>query len=243
VSLVAEHQPGRVEGEGGQVVVRISDTGVGIAPEKIPQLFEMFVQIDGTRGGHEGGLGIGLALVRHLVEMHGGSVAASSEGLGRGAEFVVRLPVAATTRVAAGPADAVQRAASPPRRILVADDLPDNATSLTVLLRRLGHEVETAYGGVEAIQAAERFRPELALLDIGMPDVDGFEVCRRLRAEPWGKDMVLVALTGWGQERDRRKALEAGFDAHLVKPLDPARLETLLSGFGPGGSGGEIRPT
>jgi CheY-like chemotaxis protein len=217
-------------GEPSAVIVRVRDTGIGIDPEKLPRLFEMFVQLDGPARRAEGGLGIGLALVRHLVQLHGGTVAAHSEGPGRGSEFVVRLPVAPPLAAAAG------NGASPAlvnaergRRILVVDDLPDNAASLTVLLRRLGHRVETAFGGREALTMAAEFRPQVMLLDIGMPDLDGFEVCRRIRSEPWGREIFVSGLSGWGQESDQQRAVEAGFDALLVKPLDYALLEAMLA--------------
>jgi signal transduction histidine kinase len=217
------------DGEPTAIEVRVRDTGVGIEPAKLPRLFEMFVQLDGAERRGEGGLGIGLALVRHLVLLHGGTVEAHSEGAGRGSEFVVRLPV-----VAGAAAPAAGKTSGPiiperSRRILVVDDMPDNAASLTVLLRRLGHRVETAFGGVEAIALADQFRPQVMLLDIGMPDLDGFEVCRRVRDHDWGKEIFLVALSGWGQEADQRRAKEAGFDAHLVKPLDYGQLEAMLA--------------
>jgi signal transduction histidine kinase len=215
------------------VIVRVRDSGVGIEPGKLSRLFEMFVRLDPVGDGADrragGGLGIGLALVRHLVLLHGGSVEARSEGLGRGSEFIVRLPVAG-----AGHQGVAMEAPFAPRpvaerRILVVDDLPDNAASLTVLLRRLGHRVETAFCGLDALTLAGEFRPQVILLDIGMPDLDGFEVCRRLRAESWGREIFLVALSGWGQESDQRRSAEAGFNAHLVKPLDYSLLESILT--------------
>ncbi len=230
IGLFAEVEPPGSE-EPVAVVVRVRDSGVGIPAEKLPELFEMFVQIDNGPGRTHGGLGIGLALVRHLVEMHGGEVEASSDGPGRGSEFAVRLPVLAVARLP-GPAETPAHAGArkgPELRILVVDDLPDNAASLMVLLRRLGNRVESAYGGIEALAMVQRFRPHLVVLDLGMPDLDGFEVCRRIRELEGGRSIVLVALTGWGQEQDRRRAKEAGFDAYLVKPLDHAAFDTLLA--------------
>lgn len=230
IGLLAEVEPPDSENPVA-VVVRVRDTGVGIPAERLPDLFEMFVQIESGPGRAHGGLGIGLALVRHLVEMHGGEVEASSGGPGSGAEFAVRLPVLSVARLP-GPDDASPDAsalAGPHLRILVVDDLPDNAASLTVLLRRMGNRVESAYGGVEALAMVSRFRPHLVLLDLGMPDLDGFEVCRRIRELEGGRSIVLVALTGWGQEQDRRRAKEAGFDAYLVKPLDHNAFAALLA--------------
>ena len=234
--LLAEIEPPASE-DPVAVVVRVRDSGVGIPAEKLPRLFEMFVQLEAQPGRPNGGLGIGLALVRHLVEMHGGEVEASSPGPGLGSEFAVRLPTVAGARMPAANDPARAGGDSPPvrRRILVVDDLPDNAASLTVLLRQLGHQVETAYGGLEALASVQRLRPELVLLDLGMPDLDGFQVCRRIRQFDWGDEVLLVALTGWGQEQDRRRAYDAGFDAHLVKPLDHGALAALLADLGPGG--------
>ena len=234
--LLAEIEPPASE-DPVAVVVRVRDSGVGIPAEKLPRLFEMFVQLEAQPGRPNGGLGIGLALVRHLVEMHGGEVEASSPGPGLGSEFAVRLPTVAGARMPAANDPARAGGDSPPvrRRILVVDDLPDNAASLTVLLRQLGHQVETAYGGLEALASVQRLRPEIVLLDLGMPDLDGFQVCRRIRQFDWGDEVLLVALTGWGQEQDRRRAYDAGFDAHLVKPLDHGALAALLADLGPGG--------
>jgi signal transduction histidine kinase len=221
IELVAER-------EAGGVVIRVRDNGVGIPPEKLSTLFQMFVQLDDARGRTDRGLGIGLALARHLVELHGGAIEVESAGPGSGSEFRVRLPVVqAVARPAIARTDTAAQLS--PWRILVVDDLRDGAASLALLLRSLGHKVETAFSGNEAIEAADRYRPELVLLDIGMPDMDGFAVCRRIRSQNWGSDMMLVALTGWGQEEDRQRALDAGFDAHLVKPLDHTALLSLLA--------------
>jgi CheY-like chemotaxis protein len=189
-------------------------------------LFEMFFQVDDALDRAQGGLGIGLSLVRGLVELHGGSVDAFSDGVGRGSEFVVRLPVSAEHAIAP-PIAVASKAEEMPgtaRRILVVDDNEDSADTLALLLRLKGHEVETAYDGRAGVAAAERFRPEVVLLDIGMPNLDGREVCRHIRQQSWGSSIVLLAVTGWGQEDDRRRTAEAGFDGHVVKPVDPAAL-------------------
>jgi PAS domain S-box-containing protein len=215
----------------GEVVVSVRDTGIGIAAEHLPRLFEMFSQAAPALERSQGGLGIGLALVEGLVEMHGGTVAAKSEGPGKGSELVVRLPVADASPVPAPSVPGGERpGASLGRRVLVADDNRDAADSLATMLRLAGHEVHAAHDGQEAVEAAAWFRPEVALLDIGMPRLNGYEAARRIRELPWGKGVVLVAVTGWGQEEDRRRAREAGFDHHLTKPADPAAIERLLAG-------------
>jgi PAS domain S-box-containing protein len=215
----------------GEVAVSVLDTGIGIAAEHLPRLFEMFSQLKTALERSQGGLGIGLSLVKGLVEMHGGTVEARSEGPGKGSEFIVRLPVAGD-RLAPEPQEpgrGEQPAARHRRRILVADDNRDAADSLTMLLRIGGHEVHAVHDGEEAVDAAAWFRPDLALLDIGMPKLNGFEAARRIREQPWGGGMTLVAVTGWGQEEDKRRATEAGFDLHLIKPVDPAALEKVLA--------------
>jgi signal transduction histidine kinase len=223
------------ERQAGDVLVTVKDTGLGIPPDKLASIFDMFTQVDASRERARGGLGIGLALVKRLVEMHDGTVEARSEGPGRGSEFVVRLPVLTETLQAAQQAtEAAKDRAAVARRVLVVDDNADSAESLTMLLQVSGHETHTAHDGLEAVAAAERFRPEVALLDIGLPRLNGYDAARRIREQPWGKDMVLVALTGWGQEEDRRKSKEAGFDLHMVKPVDlellMERLASLPSG-------------
>lgn len=234
--------------EAADVVVTVADTGIGIAPEHLPHLFEMFSQGDPMPGYGQQGLGIGLSLARDLVAMHGGHIEARSEGLGRGSAFIVRLPILDNADADAdadsdADADAGAPATSPepelrqkpgsprPRRILVVDDNADGARSLALFLSISGHAVEMAYDGLEAVAAAERFNPEVVLLDIGMPQLDGYGACRRIREQPWGKTMVIVALTGWGQEEDQRKTREAGFDAHLVKPVSGAMLLATLAGL------------
>ena len=212
------------------VVVRVKDTGVGIPTDKLPRLFEMFFQVDASLERAHGGLGIGLSLVRRLVESHGGSVEARSEGPGKGSEFTVRLPVlveAPEAPVVPEPGQG-ERSAVASRRVLVVDDNRDAADMFATFLRLMGHDVRTAYDGVEGVEAAERFRPDAILLDIGMPRLNGEEVCRQIRSTPWGRDVVLIAVTGWDQNEDRQRIVQAGFDAHLVKPVDPHAVITLL---------------
>jgi PAS domain S-box-containing protein len=215
------------------VVLRVRDSGAGIAPDMLVKIFDLFVQADRRLDRAPGGVGIGLTLVRKLVELHGGRVEARSPGLGGGSEFLVRLPALAEAPPAAGraPAKAGAAPAAAPRRILVVDDNRDAADSLAVLLRLHGQDVRVAYDGPSALAVAAEFRPALALVDIGMPDMDGCEVARLLRVQPGLKEMRLVALTGWGQEEDRRSSAAAGFDQHLVKPVEPDALGALLAGL------------
>jgi PAS domain S-box-containing protein len=211
----------------GEVVVVVEDDGIGIPREFLPQIFEMFSQVDRSVERSTGGLGIGLALVKGLVEMHGGTVTAESEGPDRGSTFTVRLPAveqAIPPRRAAAPSTSRTK-----RRILVVDDNRDGALSLTMMLELLGDEVRTAHDGLEAIAAAESFRPEVVLMDVGMPKLNGLEAARAIRAQPWGREMTILALTGWGQESDRRDSREAGCDGHLVKPVGIADLEQVLA--------------
>jgi PAS domain S-box-containing protein len=223
VSLTAER-------EDDDVVVRVTDTGVGIPPDSLPRLFEMFYQADRSLERAQSGLGVGLALVRRLVEAHGGRVEARSEGVGKGSEFTVRLPVLAEPAAVPGPqAGNEQRNAISGLRILVADDNRDSADLFAMFLEMMGNEVETAYDGVAAVEAAERFRPDAVLLDIGMPRLNGEDACRRIRSTPWGRDAVLIAVTGWDNEENRRRIADAGFDAHLVKPVDPVSVADLLA--------------
>jgi signal transduction histidine kinase len=216
------------------VEIRVRDNGIGIPPELLPRLFQLFTQVDGAAHRAQGGLGIGLALVRQLVQMHGGSVTAYSQGTGKGSEFLIRLPLRLKSYrdvpvtvggESAPPANDVKKG----HRILLADDNRDALDSLATLLQCDGHEVHTAADGAEALELAAGCHPDVVLLDIGMPKLDGYEVARRIRAEPWGKRTVLIALTGWGQDEDRRRSREVGFDSHLVKPLDPEALSKLLA--------------
>jgi CheY-like chemotaxis protein len=211
------------------VVVSISDSGIGIAPEKLDAIFDMFTQLGPSLLPAHGGLGIGLTLVRQLVTMHGGSVEARSAGPGQGSEFVVRLPVlTGSAAVRAEPPPSSARPTGVRRRVLVVDDNQDAAVSLTMLLQLLGHETFLAHDGIEALTALERERPDMAFVDIGLPKLSGHEVCRRVRSESWGNGIVMIALTGWGQDEDRRRSKEAGFDGHLVKPVDHDALAKLL---------------
>ncbi len=213
--------------EDGALCLTVTDDGIGIPAQSLQEIFGMFAQAEGAASRSEGGLGIGLAIAKGLVELHGGTVEARSEGIARGSTFVVRLPLA-ESGPAAVIAPARSAAASAARRVLVVDDNRDAADSLAMLLSLAGHDVRVAHGGRAALALAEAFRPDVVLLDIGMPDLDGYAVARALRWEPWGANICLVALTGWGQEEDRRQARAAGFDAHLTKPVDPGALEEYL---------------
>jgi CheY-like chemotaxis protein len=222
ISLVAEMQ-------GGEAVVTVQDNGIGLAAESMPGLFEIFSQVDRSLERAQGGLGIGLALVKGLTEAHGGRVEARSEGVGQGCTFVVRLPVTERKFPAGRPqgGDATQAAAQ--GRILVVDDNRDGAASLAMLLTVMGNDTRTAHDGLEGVELAEAFRPDLIVLDIGLPKLNGYDACRRIREKPWAKDTLIVAATGWGQDDDRRRSKEAGFDHHLVKPVDAAELNRLLA--------------
>jgi PAS domain S-box-containing protein len=215
--------------EGEHAVVKVADSGIGIASQHLSSIFEMFGQVQSALNRSQGGQGIGLALAKGLVEMHGGTIVARSEGAGKGSEFEIRLPVASPPIEHAPPVVHAATAAVPGTlRILIADDLRDIADSLAMLLEAMGHVVAVAYDGEQALQAAERLRPRVVLLDLGMPKLNGLEVCRRIRAAPWGAAMTLIAQTGWGGEEDRRRTAEAGFDHHVIKPVDPVALLTLL---------------
>ncbi|MEJ7592772.1 MAG: ATP-binding protein [Planctomycetaceae bacterium] len=211
-------------------LIRVRDSDIGIAPEQLHRIFEIFVQLDTTLERSISGLGIGLALVKNLVEMHGGTVKVRSEGLGKGSEFVIRLPIMVRTST---PPQSKSILNAPvnisAQRILVVDDNRDSAITLTMLLKLQGNETQTAFDGVQELEAAATFRPDVILLDIGLPRLNGYEVARKIREQPWGRTMVLVALTGWGQDEDRRKSSEAGFNGHMVKPVDHAALAKLLA--------------
>jgi PAS domain S-box-containing protein len=216
------------ERAGGEVVLRVKDTGIGIAPEMLPRVFDLFVQAERRLDRSRGGVGIGLTLVKRLAELHGGSVSAFSAGPGRGSEFTVRLPGAAGGPAPSAAPEAAG-AAAPGRRVLVVDDNVDAADTLALLLRLAGHEVRVAYDGPSALGLAAEFRPQVVLLDLGMPVMDGYEVARRLRRQPGLGGVVLVALTGWGQEEERRLSRAAGIDHHLVKPIEPEKLHEVLA--------------
>jgi len=224
-----------VEREGNQAVIRLRDNGIGIAPDQLPRIFEMFVQIDTSLERSVSGLGIGLTLVKSLVEMHDGTVEVHSAGVDQGSEFVLRLPIMVEPPQSPPPAPTVSKPTTTiTRRILVVDDNQDSATSLAALLDLTGHKTHTAHDGLEAVEAAATFLPDVVLLDIGLPKLNGYDACRKIREQPSGKGIVLIALTGWGQDEDRRKSQAAGFDAHLVKPVDYDALMKLLA---------ELRPT
>lgn len=221
-----------VELTGNTVVVRVKDTGIGIAGENLPHLFDLFYQVDRSYTRAEGGLGLGLTLVHRLVEMHGGKVAVHSEGLNRGTEFTVRLPLL-PSRMAVQelPNEITKTEPSPARcwRILVADDFPESAAALARLLQHDGNDVQTARDGIEAFEVAERFHPDIVVLDIAMPKLNGYETARKIREQPWGKNLILIALTGWGQPEDRQRTQAAGFDAHLTKPVNYDGIMEILS--------------
>jgi PAS domain S-box-containing protein len=218
-----------VQPRGGVVLVRVTDNGIGMTPEVLARVFDMFSQDARAVERSQGGLGIGLAIVHGLVELHGGTIAAASEGPGRGSTFTVTLPVVGKPADTGPTAGEVAAPRARPRRVLIADDREDGAESLATLLRLEGHDARTAQDGEEAVALAEQFRPELVCLDVGMPRLNGHEACRRIRAQPWGRTMRIVAVTGWGQEDDRQASRDAGFDDHLVKPVDPATVLALLS--------------
>jgi signal transduction histidine kinase/CheY-like chemotaxis protein len=220
-----------LEADGDRAILRVRDTGVGIAAAMLPRVFDLFTQVPGQEDRSEGGLGIGLSLVRSLIDRHGGSVQADSAGLGQGSEFVVRLPL---FRRAPPPAPGAGKPAEvtakgPSRRILVIDDNRESADTMAMLLRVFGHEVRTAYDGPTALDLARRQPPEVVLCDVGMPGMSGLEVARRLRHDLGLRDMLLVALSGYGEEGDRRRSEEAGFNAHMVKPIGLDTLQALLS--------------
>ncbi|HKV34799.1 MAG TPA: ATP-binding protein [Pyrinomonadaceae bacterium] len=215
---------------GDELTIRVSDTGIGIEPAKLSQIFGMFVQLDASEQHVQTGLGVGLTLVQRLIEMHGGSIEARSEGQGKGSEFIVCLPALKQPANSVSEIEpVVDDRPQTRRRILVVDDNVDSAESMAMMLELSGHDVATAHDGLAAVELAKAFRPHVALLDIGMPKLDGYEAARSIRQQSWGQKMKLVALTGWGQQEDKRRSREAGFDAHLVKPIDFSALEELVA--------------
>jgi PAS domain S-box-containing protein len=218
------------EARGNEVVVSVKDDGMGISAELLPRVFEIFSQGERAFDRNEGGLGLGLSLVKGLLELHGGHVEARSDGPGKGSEFLVHLPLlpeGAPVPIATTPSGRLKVGVR--NRVLVADDLRDITDSLAIVMRRVGFEVHTAYDGRQAVARVEEMRPQVVILDIGMPKIDGYEACRRIRAQPWGKEMTLIALTGWGGKSVQKRTGDAGFDHHLVKPIEPAALLELLA--------------
>lgn len=205
--------------EAGALCLTVRDDGIGILPDLLDQIFDMFSQLDAGSARSDGGLGIGLALVKGLVELHGGTVEAKSAGPGQGSQFMVRLPPAVTTTEEIGSPSEASTASQTGRRVLIADDNKDAADSLATLLQMGGHDVRVVYNGRAALALAQSFRPDVALLDIGMPELSGYEIALQLRGEPWGTAIQLFALTGWGQDGDRQRTKEAGFDLHFTSPL------------------------
>jgi CheY-like chemotaxis protein/anti-sigma regulatory factor (Ser/Thr protein kinase) len=227
--------PGRIwltaRMENSLLRISVRDNGIGMSGAELADIFTIFSQVHDAHTRADGGLGIGLALVKGLVDLHGGTIEVFSEGPGRGSEFTVTLPCRVRDAVQPPDPEPAAKASSTTvcRKILVADDNQDAANTLALLLRLAGHDVRTAHGGQAALTLAHDFQPEFALLDIGMPDLDGYEVARQLRLTDSGKKVRLIALTGWAQDEDKRRAHEAGFDHHLTKPVDPHRLDTLLA--------------
>ena len=218
-----------------QLAISVTDTGIGLSPQALPRLFEMFSQVESPVDRAEGGLGIGLALVKGLIELHGGTVEAYSAGLGHGSRFTIHLPSSAvshgklTTAVVGGTTAGLQPGHRP--RILLADDNRDAVESLALVLQMAGYEVYPTHSGLQALDVGARARPDVFILDIGMPEISGYELASRIRRQPWGRDALLIALTGWGQREDKERSREAGFDQHLTKPVDPDQLERLLQDF------------
>ena len=217
-----------VRREQADAVVRVIDSGIGISPDQMSRIFEMFAQVDQSLERGQGGLGVGLALTRTLVELHGGTVEAKSAGLGKGSEFIVRIPALSAESEQVQSREGTTATAQKPRRVLIADDNVDSATVLAILLRASGHEVQTVHDGMTALESSQSFRPDLVILDIGMPKLNGYDVARQIRSRG-NSHMMLVALTGWGQEEDKRRARESGFDHHLTKPVDVAALKKILA--------------
>ena len=217
-----------VRQEGNEVMLSVQDTGIGIAPELLPRIFDLFTQADRTLDRSQGGLGIGLSLVKRLLQLHGGTVEARSGGLGQGSEFIVHLPALSPETAAIAPVE-IPKAPVGSSRVLVVDDNVDAADMLVMMLQMFGNKVQAVYSGQTAVEMAVSYKPDCILLDIGLPDMNGYEVARRLRQLPQTKNMWLIAITGYGQDSDRQKSLEAGFDHHLVKPVAPQKLQDLLT--------------
>jgi CheY-like chemotaxis protein len=219
------------ERQGSDVVITVRDNGTGIPPEMLPRVFDMFTQVSRTLNRSQGGLGIGLSLVKRLVELHGGTVQVKSEGRGKGSEFIVRLPVIVESAVQPEriDVDGEIAGAGASLRILIADDNRDSADSLAILLRMTGNDVRAVYDGAAAVSAVREYSPNVALLDIGMPELSGYQAAQQIRGMIGGGDVVLIALTGWGQDGDRQRSREAGFDYHMVKPVNPDSLLKLLA--------------
>jgi signal transduction histidine kinase/ActR/RegA family two-component response regulator len=219
----------------GILTATVADSGIGIPRDKLPEIFDMFAQLDRSLDRAYAGLGVGLSLARRFVELHGGTLEAQSEGPGRGSQFVVRLPIVTAASPEAGvPGAVASNGETPQRRILIADDNEDFVDTFTMLLRSMGHEVYSATQGEEALDAAASLHPEIAFLDLGLPKLDGYALARKIRAMPQGPTTVLVAITGWGQQHDKTRAQEAGFDHHLVKPVDISTIQAILESAFPG---------
>lgn len=218
----------KISKEKGSAVIRVKDNGMGIAPENITSIFEMFVQVDASLERPTSGLGLGLTLVKNLVELHSGSVEVHSGGKGQGTEFTLRLPILEEDRDTSALRAAKPRTEVAGRRILIVDDNVDAATMLSLMLNKMGNETRTASDGLAGVAAAEAFRPEIIIMDIGLPRMNGYEACSHIRNQPWGRDIRIIALTGWGQAEDRKKSKDAGFNAHLVKPVEMEELKALL---------------
>jgi CheY-like chemotaxis protein len=218
------------EREGDTAVIRVKDSGIGVPSEMLPRIFDIFTQSGQSLERSQGGLGVGLALVERLVKLHGGTVTAHSAGPGQGSQFTIRLPVAeAQKAMTAERREAPLRATASRCRVLVVDDNGDSVDSLAMLLRMMGHEVETASDGEAALHKAEEFRPDVAILDIGLPKLNGYDLAQEIRQRPWSKDVVLVALTGWGQAQHRLRSRESGFNHHLTKPVEFNVLQQILA--------------
>jgi CheY-like chemotaxis protein len=214
--------------EGDLAVIRVRDEGIGIDPQLLSDIFKLFVQVDATLARSEGGMGLGLTLVKRLVELHGGSVDAASEGPGRGSQFTIRLPLAEPAQATPGSANGAPKQAAK-RRVLVVDDNVDAAVAVSTLLKVWGHDVQTVYDGPSAVETARMFRPEIVLLDIGLPGMSGYEVAAQLRSEPIHRGVFITALSGYGQAEDRERSREAGFDYHITKPPDAAALQAMVA--------------